>query len=181
MFHRFHVSQEDRDYLRFLWWENGDTRSEPKEYRMKVHLFGAASSPGCANYGMKYLASQNEKKYPAAASFIKSNFYVDDGLISVKNVDSAIKLVEEARIQRWHAPRRNVKIGDIVIVKEEDLPRNEWRLGRVVDVCADGDGLVRKAKIQIGNRKLGKKGQRLTNPSILERPIHKLVVLVENK
>ncbi|KAL1251812.1 hypothetical protein QQF64_019608 [Cirrhinus molitorella] len=53
MFHRFHVSQEDRDYLRFLWWENGDTRSEPKEYRMKVHLFGAASSPGCANYGMK--------------------------------------------------------------------------------------------------------------------------------
>ncbi|KAL1279106.1 hypothetical protein QQF64_025779 [Cirrhinus molitorella] len=97
MFHRFHVSQEDRDYLRFLWWENGDTRSEPKEYRMKVHLFGAASSTGCANYRMKYLASQNEKKYPAAASFIKSNFYVDDGLISVKNVDSAIKLVEEAR------------------------------------------------------------------------------------
>lgn len=82
--------------------------------------------------------------------------------------------------QRWHSPRRNVKIGDIVIVKEEELPRNEWRLGLVLDVCADEDGLVRKAKIQIGNRKLGKKGQRLTNPSILERPIHKLVVLVEN-
>ncbi|KAL1272956.1 hypothetical protein QQF64_028818 [Cirrhinus molitorella] len=30
--------------------------------------------------------------------------------------------------QRWQAPRRNVKFGDIVIVKEEDLPRNEWRL-----------------------------------------------------
>ena len=29
-------------------------------------------------------------------------------------------------------------------------------------------------------RKLGKEGQRLSNPSILERPIHKLVVLVEN-
>lgn len=27
MFHRFHVSKEDRDYLRFLWWENGDTNS----------------------------------------------------------------------------------------------------------------------------------------------------------
>ncbi|KAL0172160.1 hypothetical protein M9458_032471, partial [Cirrhinus mrigala] len=97
MFHRFHVSQEDRDYLRFLWWENGDTNSEPKEYCMKVHLFGAASSPGCANYGMKYLACQNEREYPAAASFIKGNFYVDDGLIKVENVDAAIKLVQEAR------------------------------------------------------------------------------------
>lgn len=82
--------------------------------------------------------------------------------------------------QRWHSPRRNIKIGDIVIVKEEELPRNEWRLGQVLDVCADEDWLVRKAKIQIGNRKLGKKGQRLTNPSILERPIHTLVVGIEN-
>ncbi|XP_056236444.1 uncharacterized protein LOC130172051 [Seriola aureovittata] len=97
MFHRFHVSSEDRDYLRFLWWENGDTKSEPKDYRMRVHLFGAASSPGCSNYGLKYLASQNEKDYPAAASFIKRNFYVDDGLISVESVDSAIKLVREAQ------------------------------------------------------------------------------------
>lgn len=29
MFHRFHVSPEDRDYLRFLWWEDGDTKAEP--------------------------------------------------------------------------------------------------------------------------------------------------------
>ncbi|XP_035863972.1 uncharacterized protein LOC118496432 [Sander lucioperca] len=93
----FHVSPEDRDYLRFLWWENGDTKAEPKEYRMRVHLFGTASSPGCANYGMKYLASQNEKDYPAAANFIRKNFYVDDGLISVDSVDTAIKLVREAQ------------------------------------------------------------------------------------
>ncbi|KAK2899432.1 hypothetical protein Q8A73_005517 [Channa argus] len=97
MFHRFHVSQEDRDYFRFLWWENGDTSLEPKEYRMKVHLFGAASSPGCANYGMKYLPSQNEKEYPAAANFIRKNFYVDDGLISVDSVNTAIHLVREAQ------------------------------------------------------------------------------------
>lgn len=82
--------------------------------------------------------------------------------------------------QRWHSSRRNVKIGDIVIVKEQEIPRNEWRLGRVLDVCKDEDGLVRKATVQMGNRKLGKGGQRLTNPSIFERPIHKLVVLVDN-
>lgn len=93
MFHRFYVSPEDR----FLWWEGGDTKAEPKEYRMWVYLFGAASSPGCANYGMKYLASQKEKDYPAATNFIKKHFYVDDGLISVDSVDAAIKLVREAQ------------------------------------------------------------------------------------
>lgn len=82
--------------------------------------------------------------------------------------------------QCWHTPRRNVTKGDVVIIKEEELPRNEWRLGRVLDVCKDEDGLVRKVKVQIGNRKLGKQGQRLVSPTILERPIHKLVVLVEN-
>ncbi|KAJ8338703.1 hypothetical protein SKAU_G00354890 [Synaphobranchus kaupii] len=97
MFHRFHVDQEDRDYLRFMWWENGELNSEPKEYHMKVHLFGAASSPGCANYGMKHLASQHDKEYPLAANFIKESFYVDDGLVSVEHVDTAIRLVKEAQ------------------------------------------------------------------------------------
>lgn len=29
MFHQFHVSEKDRDYLRFLWWENGDLSTPP--------------------------------------------------------------------------------------------------------------------------------------------------------
>ncbi|KAL1268410.1 hypothetical protein QQF64_033773 [Cirrhinus molitorella] len=97
MFHRFHVSSDDRDFLRFLWWEEGNFEREPKEYRMRVHIFGAASSPGCANYGMKYLASKYEKDYPLAASFIQKNFYVDDGLVSVNSVEEANKLVNEAQ------------------------------------------------------------------------------------
>ena len=30
-------------------------------YRMKVHLFGAASSPGCANFGLKFLAEEHKE------------------------------------------------------------------------------------------------------------------------
>ncbi|KAJ8333777.1 hypothetical protein SKAU_G00410960 [Synaphobranchus kaupii] len=30
--------------------------------------------------------------------------------------------------QRWHSPRRNVKIGDVVIVKDNETHRNEWKL-----------------------------------------------------
>ncbi|KAI3376114.1 hypothetical protein L3Q82_016636 [Scortum barcoo] len=46
---------------------------------------------------MKYLASQNEKDYPEASNFIRNNFYMDDGLISVEFVDTAIRLVREAQ------------------------------------------------------------------------------------
>jgi len=81
MFHQFHVKAEDQDYLRFLWWENGNLEAKPSIYRMKVHLFGAASSPGCANYGLKHLAAERQGHFSEATiKFIQKNFYVDDGL-----------------------------------------------------------------------------------------------------
>ena len=96
MFHQFYVSKEDRDFLLFLWWKDGNTDSEPEDNRMKVHLLGAASCPGCANYSMKYLASQAKTEHLAAANIIQKHFYVDDDLISVESVEEASKLVKEA-------------------------------------------------------------------------------------
>lgn len=58
-----------------------------------------------------------------------------------------------------------MQVGDIVIVKEEEIPRNEWKLARVLEVRKDNDGLVRKATIQIGEQKLGKGGERVSKPS----------------
>lgn len=98
MFHQFHVRPEDQDYLRFLWWENGDLASPPAIYRMKVHLFGAASSPGCANFGLKHLATEGQDQFSQnAVKFIQRNFYVDDGLASVTSDAEAIQLIKEAR------------------------------------------------------------------------------------
>ncbi|KAL7872267.1 hypothetical protein SRHO_G00072500 [Serrasalmus rhombeus] len=98
MFYQFHVVREHQDYLRFLWWDKGDLDSKPLVYRMKVHLFGAASSPGCSNFGLKYLASQGHGKFSEESiKFIQSGFYVDDGLTSVKSSAEAIHLVQESR------------------------------------------------------------------------------------
>lgn len=98
MFHQFHVKAEDQDYLRFLWWDNGDFQAQPSVYRMRVHLFRAASSPGCANYGLKHVAIRGRGHFnEASIRFIERNFYVDDGLISVFTIDEAIQLVSEAR------------------------------------------------------------------------------------
>lgn len=59
----------NRDYMRFLWWEDGNLDIERSEYRMREHLFGAASSSVCANYGIKILARNQEKLFPTASFF----------------------------------------------------------------------------------------------------------------
>lgn len=98
MFHQFHVAPRDQDYLRFLWWEGGNMGAPPSAFRMKVHLFGAALSPGCANFGLKHLAAEGADKFSeATVKFIQRNFYVDDGLASVDSEAEAIQLVREAR------------------------------------------------------------------------------------
>lgn len=98
MFHQFHVKPEDQDYLRFLWWENGDLESLPSVFWMKVHLFGAASSPGCANFGLKHLATEGQHQFnQSTVKFIQRNFYVDDALVSVRSDAEAIQLIKEAR------------------------------------------------------------------------------------
>ena len=97
MFHQFRVSKEHRVFLRFLWWENRDISSQPIAYRMKVHLFGAASSPRCAKYGLKHLAKESRNTHPLGADFIERNFYVDDGLTSKPTEECAKRVIEEAR------------------------------------------------------------------------------------
>ena len=92
IFRQFRVDKRDRNYLRFLW--------NDEDYRMKVHLFGfgATSSPGCANYAFKQVAKDYEGNNHRAAYFMRRNFYVDDGLMSVESVDHATKLIEETRL-----------------------------------------------------------------------------------
>ncbi len=59
------------------------------------------------------------------------------------------------------------------------MPRNDWKLGRIQEVTSSGDGLVRRAKIILGDSKLNAEGKRINKPSIIERPVQKLVLLLE--
>lgn len=97
MFHQFQVSKTHRDYLRFLWWDS-DLQEEPVDYRMTVHLFGAKSSPGCANFGLKQIVADHGHEYGEGASrFVNHNFYVDDGLTSVPTEQDAMQLIADTR------------------------------------------------------------------------------------
>lgn len=55
---------------------------------------------------------------------------------------------------KWMSPRRNICVGDVVLIKDDNLPRNEWRLARVDGTSAGNDGHCRTAKIIIGSQNL---------------------------
>lgn len=85
MFHQVRMDKAHVDYLRFLWWPQGDTSKPPKEYRMLVHIFGAVSSPSCAIFALQKTAEDNEHGFPPqVAETVRSNFYVDDCKVSRK-------------------------------------------------------------------------------------------------
>lgn len=65
---------------------------------MTVHLFGATSSPSCANFALKQTANDFEGEYgEQAANFIRNDFYVDNGLKSVPTAASAVELVKDIK------------------------------------------------------------------------------------
>ena len=56
-----------------------------------------------------------------------------------------------------------------------------WQIARVEEAYCDPDGYVRKAKLAVGDVTLDGKGRRVKNISYLERPVHKLVLLVPSE
>ncbi|GFX86651.1 integrase catalytic domain-containing protein [Trichonephila clavipes] len=49
---------------------------------------------------------------------------------------------------KWNKPRRNLKVNDMVLVKEDNLPPLQWSLGRVVQVFPGDDGAVRVVDVK---------------------------------
>lgn len=58
-----------------------------------------------------------------------------------------------------------MKIDDVVLIKDENIPRNDWLMGVIVNVEPDSNGLVRSAVVR-------------TETTELRRPVHKLVLLL---
>ena len=94
MFHQVRVPDPDSSFLRFLWWEDGNMARELQEYQMVVHLFGAISSPACANLALRKTAEHNRHSFPPEViNTVKRNFYVDDCLKSLPDEQRAVEHV----------------------------------------------------------------------------------------
>ena len=50
--------------------------------------------------------------------------------------------------QKGDTARSNLEVGDIVLLVDDDVKRNKWPMGRIVDTFPGDDGLVRKVDVK---------------------------------
>ena len=67
--------------------------------------------------------------------------------------------------QKWTEKKRNLRVGDVVLLKEDGATRGKWPMGRVLEVHPGQDGLVRSITVK-------------TDKTSLKRSINKVVLLV---
>lgn len=68
------------------------------------------------------------------------------------------------RRNKWRTERPNLQVDQLVLIREENLPPTQWRMGRVSKIHPGKDGLVRSATIR-------------TATTELKRPLAKLCIL----
>jgi hypothetical protein len=66
-----------------------------------------------------------------------------------------------------------MSVGDVVLLRDKNASRNQWRLGRVASTTPSSDGLVRRVGVALVEPS-GK-------PHHLERGTHDLVILLAAK
>ncbi|GFX79100.1 DUF5641 domain-containing protein [Trichonephila clavipes] len=62
---------------------------------------------------------------------------------------------------KWKSPNNNFKVGEIVIIKEDNIPPATWLLGKLIETHPGKDGVVRVVTLR-------------TVKGRFKRPIHKL-------
>ncbi|XP_070188491.1 uncharacterized protein [Littorina saxatilis] len=123
MFYQFLVDQEHRDLLRFFWYRGNNFDAPLVEHRMCVHVFGNSPSPAVATYGLRKSIAHSA---PDVKKFVERDFYVDDGITSVPEVDQAVHLMQ--RTQRELKKNGGINLHKVVSNRTSVLaafPREE--------------------------------------------------------
>ena len=66
---------------------------------------------------------------------------------------------------KWFKERKNVSIGDVVLVIDSNIPRSKWQLAIIIETFPGNDGHIRSVKIR-------------TSSGQYTRPITKLCLLL---
>lgn len=66
---------------------------------------------------------------------------------------------------KWTSPSRKIKIGDLAILKAENLATMKWIMVHVIDLHPGVDGIVRVVSVQA------------SNGSVIKRPVVKIALL----
>ena len=80
--------------------------------------------------------------------------------------------------QKWHVDRRNVKVGDVCLLKDSNAYRGEWRLCEVASVSPDDNGRVRNVRVMVKPRQGSSPQYVPVKPIYLNRHVSNLVLLI---
>ena len=82
---------------------------------------------------------------------------------------------------KWQSEERNAQVGDVVLILDSNVPRDNWRMGRIEEVFIGKNGRVRSAKIKtVKARAFDKDGTLVSTPedtTYVERSVTKLCLL----
>ncbi|KAA3678092.1 uncharacterized protein DEA37_0010982 [Paragonimus westermani] len=135
MFLQVRIPEKDRGAFRFLWWADGNLGVHPAEYQMSAHPFGAKSSPFCTNFALRQTADDYGHLFDDMTKrTVKDNFYVDDCLMSLRDVEVAKRFVTQVcgllqkggfRLRKWVSNSREAV--DTIPLSERADPLREIR------------------------------------------------------
>ncbi|XP_064629340.1 uncharacterized protein LOC135488626 [Lineus longissimus] len=117
------------------------------------------------------LILQTDPELPPG-EFVKKDLYVRQRWRQIQHLTEVfwrrwrqeyVLLLQER--QKWLQPRRNMSVNDIVLITD-NTPRNQWPMGRIIQVDEDDKGLVRVVHVK-------------TKTSVFVRPVTKVVTLLE--
>lgn len=69
---------------------------------------------------------------------------------------------------KWRQPKENIKIGDVVVIQDDNIPPGQWALGKVVQLHPGSDQYVRVVTLKTKN-------------GFIKRPIIKLSILYSSQ
>ena len=78
---------------------------------------------------------------------------------------------------KWVSQRRNLKVGDLVLMVDGDAPRGSWPKAWVEEILPSLDGVVRKVKVRTTRGDFSGAGG-LPQTTVLMRPSNKLVLVL---
>ena len=90
--------------------------------------------------------------------------------------------------KKWNTLRRNLAVGDLVLLADVSFPRGKWPLGRIIEVMPSRDGLVRTVRVKTSctvatRAKRQRKGEPVNRDgtTVLKRTATKLCLLEMNR
>lgn len=87
------LAEKDRDFLRFLWWKDG----ELAVFRHCRVVFGAAPSPYLLSAVLQHLFENADPSLSETAERLKRAFYVDNCLTSLESEEDLDRFVEDSQ------------------------------------------------------------------------------------